>query len=121
MTEQQHALGLKAPLVRQSDRERNRVNLDGAAQPIFPRDQMLQPCTEVRGGKIDEQERSEARVKTLVFQQGSLSPRPMEDGDDGLTVFDQIAVHLVQFPFLSRHHHQDAGPAGCGVPNGTPA
>ena len=43
VSKQKQPLDFEPPLVRQAHRERDRMNLHGAAQPSFSRDQMLQP------------------------------------------------------------------------------
>ena len=120
MAKQEQPLNFEPTLVWQAHRERDRMDLHGAAQPALARDQMLQPGAKVGRRKVHEEERSEAWVQPLLLEQGGLGSRTVEDGDDGLAVLHHVAVHLVQLPLLAGHHHEHTGSTRGWIPNDPP-
>ena len=81
---------------------------------------MLHPWSEVRTRNIDELEGCTSRVEALIFEQLSTGSWSVKRCDNGLAVFNHVAVQLHQLALLAGAHEQKRHSSSMRVPYFTP-
>ena len=81
---------------------------------------MLHPRPQIRCRQLNKLKRSIPWIETLLFQQSGFLTRAMEDGQDGLAMFNHVTMQFQEFSFLSRTDDQNKHAGSIFVPYFTP-